>query len=741
MYRKSALTAALLLISASSQLHALGLGEIDMQSALNQPMEAVIELTSAAGADLSKVNVTLASQAAHQRIGLSRSRILNDFAFNLEKDRHGNAVIRISSHGAVHEPFLEFLLELTWPNGRLLREYTVLVDPPITMPARPASPVTPVSRVPASTTAVQTQARQSQPRPAPAVTRSSAPAPATSADNYGPIRRNDTLWSVAERLRPDNGISIHQMMLALQRENPQAFVDNNINNLKAGATLSVPSRDEILSVSASDALTETSQQYSDWTEGTQPPEQDVPTKEAPAVAETDVEPEAVVTMESRLQLMAPEDDAVEGSATTGDPVEATGESSESSTELLNQQLALATEEAETSKVQSAELQSQVSELEEQLETMSRLLELKDEALASMQQQLAADAAAEPAEAAPEEVELEIADETIAAEEATAEEATAEDVSGEAAAMVENGDDSRGIVNKLMDNPLLAGLGVLVALLLGGFLWSSTRQKNHSGIFDEEMTLDKHLSGTASSSNKDSTASVIEVSDSEPEQQLDSEPANDDSDPVTEADVYLAYGRIQQAEDVLQAALAASPDDSAIHLKLLEVYHAAGNIAAFNREASDFRKGVEEEDAVWMQIASMGHALEPDNDLYRAVAIHTADANIDFDMDLSSMENLADQNRPLDDAANDDSDSDLPESREINLDEAADMLAAGGDLDEEDASEGLLSTAEEVTTKLDLARAYLDMGDPDGARSILGEVMEEGNDEQKNEAEVLISKLA
>ena len=308
-------------------------------------------------------------------------------------------------------------------------------------------------------------------------------------------------------------------------------------------------------------------------------------------------------------------------------------------------------------------------------------------------------------------------------------------------MVENGDDSRGIVNKLMDNPLLAGLGVLVALLLGGFLWSSTRQKNHSGIFDDEMTLDKHLSGTASGRKKDSTAAVIEVSDSEPEQPLDSEPATDDSDPVTEADVYLAYGRIQQAEDVLQAALAASPDDSAIHLKLLEVYHAAGNVAAFNREASDFREGVKEEDAVWMQIASMGHALAPDNDLYRAVAIHTADANIDFDMDLSNMENLADQDRPLDDAANDDTDSDLPETREINLDEAADMLAAGGDLDEEDVSEGLLSTAEEVTTKLDLARAYLDMGDPEGARSILGEVMEEGNDEQKNEAEVLISKIA
>ena len=726
MFRKSALSAALFLITATSNLHALGLGEIDMQSALNQPMDAVIELTAAGSTDLSKVKITLASQAAHQRVGLSRSRILNEFDFNVEKDRQGNTVVRITSHGAVHEPFLEFLLELTWPNGHLLREYTVLVDPPITMPATPARPVAPVSQTPAATTTAQPLTSQTRSRPAAATVRTSAPVTATSsADSYGPIRRNDTLWSIAERLRPDNGISMHQMMLALQRKNPQAFADNNINNLKAGATLSVPSRDEILSVSAADAYRETTQQYAEWEEGTQSTDQGMPTPEVPAVTETDVTPESAVSTESRLQLMAPEDDAVEGSATSGDPAEATGDASQPSTALLNQQLALAAEEAETSKAQSTELRSQVSELEEQVETMSRLLELKDDELAGMQQKLAADATAEAVEPVSEEAEPAILDET-------AEEATAEETSTEVQAMTEENDGPRGIVNKLMDNPILAGAGILVALLLGGFLWSSTRKRNHSGIFDDEMTLDKHMSAVSGDSEKDSTSAVISVNALEPEQTLDSDPANDDSDPVTEADVYLAYGRIQQAEDVLQAALAKSPEDSAVRLKLLEVYHAAGNVAAFNREAGDFRNGVTEEDTVWLQIASMGYALSPDNDLYRAASTRSADADLDFDMDLADMESQA---------ANDETDSGLPESIEFNLDDSADMLAAGSDLDEEDTSEGLLSTMEEVTTKLDLARAYLDMGDPDGARSILGEVMEEGNDEQKNEAEALISKLA
>ncbi len=543
------------------------------------------------------------------------------------------------------------------------------------------------------------------------------------------------MWSIAEKLRPGSDISMHQMMLALQRENPQAFADNNINNLNAGATLKIPSRSEIQSLSASAAYAETQRQYAEWKEGIQPAE---PVQETTPVAETDAAPEKAVTTESRLQLMAPEIDAVDGTATSGDPVEATGDSGEPNTGILNQQLALATEEAETSKARSAEYQSQVTELEEQVETMKRLLELKDEALASIQQRLSDgidNEAVAAGETAPEEAAQETLDETRPAE-ATATEPVDED----APVMDKAADEARGIVNQLMDNPLLAGLGVLVAMLLGGFLWTSTRKRNHTGIFDDEVTLEGRMASAATGSRQERTPPVFDVNDTEPEQpaQAASEPANDESDPLTEADVYLAYGRIQQAEDVLQAALASSPGDSAIRLKLLEVYHAAGNVAAFDREASDFREGVTEEDAAWMQVASMGHAMSPGNELYRAAAIDTADPDSDHDTGLHEMEGP--QDHPGD-AMDDSPEPELPESIEYTLDEAIDTADAEATFDEEDASEGLLSTSDEVTTKLDLARAYLDMGDPEGARSILGEVLEEGNDEQKNEAEALISKLA
>jgi pilus assembly protein FimV len=723
MHRLSVAAAALLLLTTSAYLHALGLGEIDMQSTLNQPMNAAIELTSSASTDLSTVSVTLASQAAHQRIGLSRSRILNDFDFTVVEGTGGNAIVRVTSRNAVQEPFLEFLLELSWPNGRLLREYTVLVDPPITMPATPAKPVTPVSRAPASTTrAPQTQRPTSQ--PATAVTRSSA---SLTADSYGPIRRNETLWSIAEQLRPGRDISTHQMMLALQRKNPQAFEGNNINNLKAGVTLAVPTRSEIESVSAAEAFAETKRQYSEWHQGA--------AEEPPAVATEDVsdpantEVASTGTGESRLQLMAPDLEAVEGAATSGDPMDVEGEAG--SSESLNQQLALANEEAAASKAQTAEYQSQVSELEEQVETMKRLLELKDEELASMQQRLATEVPDETVvvDSVPSE-DAEITDQAMeTAPEAveTEELPVAEDV----AVAIEEDTTPRNLVNTLMDNPLLAGLGALVALVLGGVLLSFLRRKRHAGLFDDELTLEKQMELRAGEGIQKQVPQPLDVEEQEPdiEHQV-VQGTGDEGDPLTEADVYLAYGRIQQAEDVLQAALASSPDDNAIRLKLLEVYHAAGNATAFDREASDFRDGVTEEDAMWMQVASMGYAMSPDNNLYRAAAMPSNDVVREIDMDSDAEITLSEQSMDAGQPEAEIKAEDLPESIEFTLDD-----------DEEDASEGMLDISDEVTTKLDLARAYLDMGDPEGARSILGEVMEEGNDEQKNEAEALISKLA
>lgn len=729
-HRLTTLSAALLLLGSSPALKALGLGEIEMQSTLNQPMNAAIELTSAANTDLSTVSVTLASPAAHQRIGLSRSQVLSDFDFNIEKDASGNAIVRVTSRRAVQEPFIEFLLELAWPNGRLLREYTVLVDPPLTMPATPARPVSPVSRAPAVTPAPATPVPVTR-APATSVTRSASRT--SGADSYGPIRRNETLWSIAEQLRPA-GVSTHQMMLALQRKNPQAFVNNNINNLQAGVTLAVPTRDEIAGMSASEAFSESQRQYSEWSEN--------PVAEPAAVTATDAGSSAT---ESRLQLMAPDMQSVEGAAAAGDPVEATaGETGADSASDLNQQLAMANEEVETSRAETAQFRSQVSELEQQVETMKRLLELKDEELASMQQRLAADSEAQPVPAG-ESDSAEMAAgsdvENVAETEETVAEATPEPVA--VAEPVADASESKqtggSILGTLLGNPLWAGLGGLAVLLVGGLAWSASRRKSASGPFDDELTLQHQLQDephTAALAENVATDDVDAEQDSAETEHADIASPADEGDPLTEADVYLAYGRIQQAEDVLQSALAEAPDDSAIRVKLLEVYHAAGNVAAFDRAAAELRDSLGEDDATWQQVAAMGLVLSPDNSLYQSAGEEGSDNVVEFDgmPDVGLSEVVVDA--PVAEAepvieevvANA---PELPESIEFTLDDA----------DEEDASEGLLDTSDEVTTKLDLARAYLDMGDPEGARSILGEVMEEGNDEQKNEAEALIAKLA
>jgi pilus assembly protein FimV len=727
MLKKSAAAAALFFITVSSNIYALGLGAIDMRSSLNQPMNAVIELTSASASDLSDIKVFIASQQAHDRAGLSRARILSDFKFSVEQDNRGNAFVRITGSDAVHEPFLEFLLELEWPNGHLLREYTVLVDPPVTMPAQPVATAAPVSRTAAP--AGQSTARQSRvpSRPVTTPVRTAA-APASSADSYGPVRRNETLWEIAKRTRPGNDISMDQMMHALLRENPQAFMNNNINRLKAGVTLNIPDRNTINTITASEALAESRRQEQEWKAAQQAAAQESEPQTATPVEAADT----VDSTESLLQLTAPEEETTAGLATasSGDPEAVAGTSSTD----MGKQLALVSEEAEASKAQSVELQSRVADLEEQIETMKRLLELKDDALAGMQDQVAADAdelvVIDESETA---LETDVTDVDVDIEDAAAEEVI-EDVVAQAEPEATVVDGARGFVNKLMDNPVLAGLGVLVAILLGGFLWASTRHKGHQSIFDDEMTLEKHMSNASAIKNAQQIP-VVDFDDDVPEEEMAPLQGYDESDPITEADVYLAYGRIQQAEDVLQAALEHTPDNAELRVKLLEVYHAGGNISAFDREASEFRDSVTEDDARWLRVAVMGFALSPSNELYRAGADDSdKSGDMEFDMDLSGMDDTIDDMDSDAAASPNAAGMDQPDSIDFNLDDISE------EIDEEDANEGLLDNEDEVATKLDLARAYMDMGDPEGARSILDEVMGEGNEEQKREAEDIIAKI-
>ena len=734
MFRKSTIALALLLLTLSFRLYALGLGEIDMQSVLNQPMSADISLISDAGTDLSRVKVKLASREAHERLGLSRAKILSNFSFDVVVDGRGKPVIHVSSFDPVREPYLEFLLEMVWENGRMVREYTVLVDPPVTMRATPVAPVAPTVRTPGPGPAITEPVRQSRPVQAPKPAASAftpAPVQKKSAELYGPVRREETLWSISDRLRPDRDISVKQMMIALQQANPHAFENNNINNLKAGATLKVPDRDAILAISKRQARIEAERQYKEWREersvaktAVKKPAEDLPVKETTVVAET----------EAQLKLTPPEGDAVAGSASNSVAGETGLEASGAGD--VRQQLALASEEIEAGRAQSKELQSRVLELEAQIEKMQRLLELRSDELAGMQNQ-AGGQAAEPVAGEEEQPAESVSDnEIVAATEAgdVAEEAEAEDTT--VAADVDSpATEPRGLVNRLMDNPVLAGLGVLVAMLLGGFLWGSIRKQSSQGMFNDEPTLDKHLADV-SGDTPESAGPTLNISDPG----MFGEAATDSmgvstsdaaSDPVTEADVYLAYGRIQQAEDVLQAALQVDPENVAVQAKLLWVYHAAGNVAAFDSAASEYRQSVPEDDSQWKRIAAMGYELSPENELYRSAKVGAGEEDnvVEFNMNLSGLDDMSPRATMTADANTGETGA-LPESLEFSLDDA-----------DEDAAEGLLASADEVATKLDLARAYLDMEDPEGARSILQEVIEEGNEEQKSEAESLISNIA
>ena len=740
MFRKPVVAAGILLLAASTRLHALGLGEIEVRSALNEPFDAVVTLTSATDEQMETLKVSIASSEAFARVGMPRPAILRDFEFIVERSQAGKPVIRISSDDPIREPFIDFLLEAAWPSGRLLKQYTILVDPPYTMPAAPPAPVaavTPAPRPQAATPPPPAPRKQPVTAPAPAAT--AAPTQTTTSTStstsYGPVRRNETLWQVASRVRPDSDISMEQMMLALLRTNPAAFNKNNINTLRRGAVLDVPSRDEILSVSAAEARAEANRQHTEWRDRhSQPVEPATDVASAPSPA-----PEVVT--ESRLQLVAPEDEMVAGSAApgeTGDASEADsgsglvqGDSATAGDESLQQELALANEEAEARRAEAGELKSRVVELESQLTDMQRLLELKDEQLATIQSGLT-----DPETGAADAVAEDAAD-TAGSE--TGQTAEAADAAEDTAVETPAG-KPLGLVDRMMNNPVLTGLGVIVAMVLGGIIWAATRRRHPNDMFSNEPTMESQLAGA---SQEPARREPVGISDKAILTDMATgESDTRETDPVKEADIFLAYGRVQQAEDVVLEGLEKDPENHELKLKLMEVYHAGGNTQAFNNQAQAFRNLVSEDDPHWQKIAVMGYEMSPDNLLYQAASgSGTSTAGVDFDMDLSGMDESQpesandDQLLGVDYEESKDELAELPDSLEFNLDDL------GGNEGEEDATEGLLDSTDEVSTKLDLARAYIDMGDPDGARSILEEVLEEGDDSQKNEAEGLFAKLA
>jgi len=865
MFRKSALTMAMLSALTTSNVVALGLGEIQLRSALNQPLDAEVELLSATPEELQELKVEVASPQAFASAGIERTLFLNKLQFDVKTNADGKAVVQITSRDVVREPFLDFLLELSWSKGRLLREYTVLVDPPVTMPAAAPAPRVPSAR---SVTARAPLA------PAGRVTHTAQLPPLSRAPGEYQTQRNDTLWKVARQVRPDASVSMEQTMLGLLRANPEAFHNNNINNLKAGYILRVPDREEMMAISQTEALRETRRQYAQWREA----QNLLAPAEAPVAPQTPVAQVQGGGGAASLQLVAPElsEAGAAGSSAAGS----------GGLDAVQHDLMIANETLEAQRRQGEEMSSRLAVLEEQIRNMQRLIQLKDDELARLQAQVGqempdfATGDADPVEAgmesaaqaaSPEAVEgapgaeavvvaeaavseqspgLDVtgadpassvdvspvgevagdglpATDTVVADdasgaptmerplEATADQSAAEPVAVQAPSVAaEPGLPETftppGFVDKLLTNPLWLGAGA-VLLAVVGFL--GLRRKRGSDSEFQESILQ-------AAREKSSAGSETEIIRSKPESvhstttassllsefavsDMGSMKHDGEADPLAEADVYLAYGRFQQAEELIKDALQSKPEQEDLHLKLLEVYLAARNPTAFDEHAQEVLGRLENSDhPVWQKIAEMGRELSPENPLYEpgagasphlrggedqadsfATAMDAPEGygnqakefteefteqvselgeGLDFAGGLSfDSGEVEDELKPDSaeftppepvakepESAEADSaqmDSIEPDTIDVGQDNTLEFdledLDLGGDEEMDLPGDGELADLDEVSTKLDLARAYLDMGDPDGARSILGEVIEEGSDDQKSEAQQILEKIA
>jgi pilus assembly protein FimV len=621
------LISALLLAPAAAW--GLGLGEIRLNSALNEPFSAEIDLVAATPEELGALNANLASPEVFTRYGLDRPAFLSSLEFTVGRGRDGRSVLLVRSRDAISEPFVSFLIDVNWPRGRLLREYTVLLDPPAMLapsesPA--ASPVAaPVTTAPAEPS--RAAAPESAPAPAPAP-QATPSAPAAGGTTYE-VARGDTLYGIAGSVAGGDREAIQRTMIALFRANPEAF-NGNINQLRAGAILRVPSSDEIANVAAGEAASEVREQNAAW-------------RAAGGGQEA-----------GRLKLVTP----AEGEA-----------------------------EAAAAPESSSRVESQISSLQKDIEEQKRLLELRNQELADLQRKLAESRAAAaqpveppapaPAPAAPAEPEGEAAvapeDDAGRAAAPPPEEARPKPAPPKPEAAPER-EAGPSFLDTLADNWLvLLGAAALVVLGLLGFNFIRRRRDEDvdgalkgfdlpatAPVPSETMRLRALATGEKTAElprppmfeDRDDDEDLDIVVEERPvarpkteaprpsaghEETISAEAALDldQADPLAEADFHMAYGLYDQAVDLVRMALQKEPGRNDLKLKLAEIHFVAGDTNQFLTVARDLKRSLGA-GADWDRIVIMGRQLAPDEPMF---AGSVQDAGVD--LSLEGGDNLVD----------------------------------------------------------------------------------------------------
>jgi pilus assembly protein FimV len=699
MPRRSNRISLALVLLLSGNAWALGLGEIRLDSALNAPMRAQIELLSATAEELENLQVGLASQETFERYGLDRPYYLQDLRFEIVKSgsSEGNYV-RVTSTTPITEPFLTFLVEAMWSRGRLLREYTVLLDPPTFAPppaeeTRPAV-TAPQRSTPTDSGRIERQA-ETQPMPAaeaPAASPRPIPAPAPRAEpepeprpesrpkpvagepdltfDAGPggdyvVQRGETLWGIASRSRPDVRLTMNQTMLAIYEANPEAF-GGNINILRAGARLRIPSADDIYRIDRAYALAETKRQNAQWSG-------------APAPAPAAEEPVATTTRPS-LQLVPPDEEPA-GPGTGAEVPDDT-----------------ATTDAEPDvSLREQELVDRIAELEAaDIPQQQSLIEIRDNELAALRQELADirgelyepdsfepagyDTAEAEDELAPEDALLAEPEETEAVDAAADEEADtvikppSNVISAPARAEPSLLDKIIGIATNTWVL-IIAGAVLLAGAVLFWFVrrgrgeddeeWtnaamsapdlddtslSSTEALRAPSRHDESIVVVEQGSTTGIGPLDDDTLDALGPEQGAAGQTVEigafgsmqdtfsSETAVnlDQSDPIAEADFHMAYGLYDQAADLVNGALEGDPNNLDLLTKLCEIYFVWGNPDAFVDAAGRVKQAVgADESGEWDKIVIMGQQIAADDALFAGADVAGATKAVDLSFDAET----------------------------------------------------------------------------------------------------------
>lgn len=599
---------------------AAGLGKLTVISGLGEPLSAEIELLSTSKEELSSLTARIAPAEVFAAQGLERSSSLSMVNVAVGQRPDGNTVLRLTSSQPINDPFLAMLVQVEWSSGRLLREYTALLDPPgygdRPVASSPETSGTEAPSVPDMATSPPQKTKGRHGAMAPSAMGEEAEAAAYTT------HKGDTLHAIATQMQVD-GVSLEQMLVGLYRANKDAFVGSNMNRLKVGQILRAPTQEELQAVDQKAAVKEIRVQTADWNA--------YRNKLAGMVAESAPAKEEASPQSVSGKITAPaEDKSVAPSAGPRDVVKLSKSESGASADLQGR-LSSLQEEATAREKAIKESNERIASLEKQLQDMQKLLEVKNKSLADVQKGAKAPepqpepAKPEPVKPAPPAVEQKPEVQEPAAKPAEA--AKPEAVKPEAKPHVKK---PRKVVRPappppaaepgLLDNPLLLAGGLGGLLALAGGVWFYLRNRRMKGLDSFEQGIltsggikPNTVFGNTAGGTVDTgdTSFLTDFGQGAAAGMIDT----NEVDPIAEAEVYMAYGRDVQAEEILKDAIAKEPKRYELHLKLLEIYAGRKDTGAFETLAGEMYAALGATDPIWAKVAEMGRRLEADNPLY------------------------------------------------------------------------------------------------------------------------------